>query len=241
MFGSRLRIGLLVPMDNFVIEPELYALGIDGVSYHTIRLTTDERSRMTLNAAELASQFPELDVDVVVYACGETSALADNGTPLAVGDAIADAAGLPAVSATQALIEAARALGVQRVAVVTAYRSDRGREMERALQSAGLTVAVAEHRRFSSADDDGREWYATNVQSGEAVYELVRSLPLNGAEAVVITPTNLRSLDVLDRLEDDLGIPVISANQALLWWCLRERDLDAIVPGPGALLKGPAR
>jgi len=42
---------------------------------------------------------------------------------------------------------------------------------------------------------------------------------------------------ILDALEQDLGRPVISANQASLWHCLRLSGVKGPVPGYGNLLR----
>ena len=44
---------------------------------------------------------------------------------------------------------------------------------------------------------------------------------LEGADAVYISCTNLKSMDQLARLEAELGLPVISFNAATLWIGLR--------------------
>jgi len=44
---------------------------------------------------------------------------------------------------------------------------------------------------------------------------------LEGADAVFISCTNLKSMDQLTRLEEELGPPVISSNAATLWLALR--------------------
>ena len=36
-------------------------------------------------------------------------------------------------------------------------------------------------------------------------------------DAVFLSCTNLRTLDVIDEIEAELGLPVVSSNQALAW------------------------
>ena len=47
-----------------------------------------------------------------------------------------------------------------------------------------------------------------------------------GVEAVVLSCTDMRSVGTIDRLEAELGKPVVSSNQAMLFAALRDADID---------------
>ena len=47
------------------------------------------------------------------------------------------------------------------------------------------------------------------------------------AEAIVIGGNGFRAVGVIAVLEEDLGRPVVTANQALLWAALRAADADS--------------
>jgi maleate isomerase len=57
--------------------------------------------------------------------------------------------------------------------------------------------------------------------SPDAVSRLARAVPRDGAQALVLSCTNLRTYDVIGPLERALGIPVVSANLATMWAALR--------------------
>ncbi len=70
-----------------------------------------------------------------------------------------------------------------------------------------------------------------------AVYKWVRANVRDGAEAVFFGGNGFRVVGAIDRLERDLGRPVLSANQVLLWAALRAAGVnDAPVAGYGRLL-----
>jgi len=54
---------------------------------------------------------------------------------------------------------------------------------------------------------------------------------------VLIAGTGFRCVGILEALEQDLKRPVISANQASLWHCLRSAGVHAKVAGYGSLLR----
>jgi maleate isomerase len=58
--------------------------------------------------------------------------------------------------------------------------------------------------------------------SADTVLALARGMPLDGAEAVFLSCTNLPTYDVIPSLEAELGVPVLSANLVTMWAALRQ-------------------
>jgi len=54
---------------------------------------------------------------------------------------------------------------------------------------------------------------------------------------VFLSCTNLRTLDIIDPLEQALGIPVISSNQALAWHMARQTGAPLAADAPGRLMQ----
>jgi len=83
---------------------------------------------------------------------------------------------------------------------------------------------------------------ADNVTVGEqpeeVTYALVRRLDLGRAEGVLISCAQLPSAGVIDRLERELGRPVLSTNTATLWALFRRLGRPARITGYGQLLAG---
>lgn len=236
MDGSRGRIGLILPRDNAVMEPELYGLGLLGISFHTIRLSTKERRIMPEEAIVLAPIFVETGVDVIVYACAETSFLGGSDDSHRVSEEITAATGLPCVTAVGAMIEGLNALGVKQISLVTPYTATRTGVMQEVLRRYGFETVRAVQRDFNEGRGDSREWFHTNRQPAQVSYEMALKADAPDAEAVVISGTNFRTLAVLARLEAELGKPVVTTNQAILRAVLRRMGIDDPVPGLGRLL-----
>jgi maleate isomerase len=56
-------------------------------------------------------------------------------------------------------------------------------------------------------------------------------------DMVFLSCTNLRTLEVIDGLEADLGIPVVSSNLALAWDMARRADVAVAGTAPGRLMR----
>ena len=74
-------------------------------------------------------------------------------------------------------------------------------------------------------------------QAIEPLYQQVRAACLQEADGVLIAGTGFRCVGILDALERDLQRPVVSANQASLWHCLRLAGVRTPVDGYGNLLR----
>jgi len=74
-------------------------------------------------------------------------------------------------------------------------------------------------------------------QEVEPLYAQIKAACPAAADGVLIAGTGFRCVAILEALEQDLQRPVISANQASLWHCLRASGVHMAVEGYGALLR----
>jgi maleate isomerase len=110
------------------------------------------------------------------------------------------------------MLAALRALRARRVAVATPYDAQLTQRLVAFLAEAGLETSGTSH--LGMAADI---WRVT----AETVRELARAVPLDGADALFLACTNLPTYDVIPALEDELGVPVLSANLVTMWAALR--------------------
>ncbi len=235
MYGWRARLGFLLPVDNAVLEPEAGLVGLAGVSSHVVRLTTTQRTEMPANGVELAPLFRELGVDVVGYACAETSFLGNADVNQWIEERAAVACGVPVITATSAMLAALHALEIGRIAVATPYPETSTHALVGLLGRAGVEVVNVATRDLVSAADGRREWAVTNEQPPATAHALVRAAAVPDAEAVLVSATNLRTAEIISVAERDVGRPVISSNTALLWAMLDAAGVRATPPWFGAL------
>lgn len=122
---------------------------------------------------------------------------------------------VPVTNPMLASLRALEATGARRVALLTPYREDITREVVDALATAGLQVVAA-----STFDvDDDR--VAGRLSAKALDTAIGRLLADADVDAVFISCTTLRTVEVIDALEQRHGVPVISSNQAVAWDLLR--------------------
>jgi maleate cis-trans isomerase len=57
------------------------------------------------------------------------------------------------------------------------------------------------------------------------------------ADAVFISCSNFRTLDIIEAVERESGKPVVTSNQAAMWGTLRGIGDRRVVPGAGRLFQ----
>lgn len=237
MYGWRSRIGLLLPMDNAVMEPELNNVkGIDGIHFYGARLSTDQRENMPENGIELSKVFSELGTDIIVYSCAETAFLKGVDGNAYISKKITELTNQPAVTAMSSMVEALQHLNIDKISLVTPYTEHRTEIMSDFFERMGIGVRGVESQDFSLKSNDKREWYECNTQPPRVAYQMAKKANTKESQAIVISATNFRTFEIISELEEDTGKPVITTNQAILWSVFNKLNLNITLPQYGRLL-----
>jgi maleate cis-trans isomerase len=238
---GRARIGLLVPFTNCNLEPDFTLMCPAGVSCHSARLggydedeVPDENQMQGLGASDLDDPLHLLlgvKPDVVIYGC--TSATLTHGPEFGrrLAARIAAASGAKTVTAAGALVYALKALNAKRIGFASPYVPAINEMAVGFLAEMGFeTVARAEVAATLGNHEQG-------ALDPDAVYALGLRADHPDAEAIVLSCTEMRSVETLDRLEQKLGKPVVSSNQAMMFETLSALGIPDPVRGFGTLLE----
>jgi maleate cis-trans isomerase len=141
---------------------------------------------------------------------------------------LARLAGMPASSTSFAFVNAAREIGVRRVAVGATYPEDVAALFAEFLRAGGLEVTGMRSSGVVTAAEVGT-W------GEEDVLTLARAADVQDAEAVLLPDTALHTAAHVPLLEKSLSKPVLTANQVTVWEGLRLADRRVNAPALGSL------
>ena len=242
MTRPRTKIGLIVPSSNTTVEPDFQRVVPPGVTLHAARMwlvdtTPDGLEAMNEEAETAARALGSAAVDVVAYACTSGSFLGGPGyDEVLLAKIEGVAGGAPAVGTSPAVVEALRASGIRRVAVVTPYVDSINERLRTFLEAHGLEVSSMAGQQLVANLDIGK-------QTPDQVLRFANVHLFKEADGFFLSCTNWRAMEVAEPLEQALGKPVVTSNQATIWAAFRAVGLTDAVAGYGRLLRSiaPAR
>src|SRR5262249_52062677 len=208
------KVGLIVPSVNTTTEPEFAWIAPPGISFHAARVfmnvTTPEALRaMNAEVRRAAELLATLSPDVVAYACTAGSFIDGPDATTALVAEMREIVRCPVVATSAAMVAALRRLGVARMALATPYPQD---------------VTDCERRFFVASGFDvvssaclGRSGAGVRPTTFDEIIALVRRVERPDAQAIFVSCTDLRVLELIDALEQELGKPVLTSNQVTLW------------------------
>jgi maleate isomerase len=229
-YGLRATLGMMLPAVNTIAEPQIAAMLPAGVSLHTTRLRLIESNMLSMldRLEEGVGLIADAHVDRIIFHCTAVSM----HSPEIVGEItrrVAAVTSIPLVITSEAIVAALRALQASKIVLMTPYAPATNEREVRFLDHHGITVL-----RERGLGLEGPQFAAVEP---EQWYREVMALRDPQADAYFISCTAVRSADVIDALERDLGRPVITSNQGMLWGALRAAGITDRRSGFGRLLR----
>jgi maleate isomerase len=231
-----IRLGVIVPSVNSVVEAWYPRAVPDGVSVHFARMLMPgtaperiiemDRTDGVRSIHQLASCRPH----AIAYGCTASSIVQGHQFDAHVREEIQQIAGCPGTSATNAIFAACERLGLRRVTAISPYPE---------------AVDAAEHRFFAEGGVETIAGACLGISDGFGLAEpapaTIRDFALAAwnpaSDGMIIACLNFRSHPVIDELEERIGKPVVTSTQATLWHILRLAGVAAPIPGYGRLLR----
>ncbi len=249
MYGWKGRIGLLIPARCTAMEPEFYKMAPEGVTTHTTRMYLRASSLSSYLEMEdeiyrAAELIQTLNPDIIVVGCTSGGFVKGKSHDSAMTARIKKMTGIETISSATAIIEALKILRIKKVALATPYTEDVNEKEKQFLQAHGVRVTRMKGLGYSQPMKSYpltlKETSGIGLLEPYVAYKLAKDLDSPEADGVLISCTGLRTIECLEALEENLGKPVISSNQATLWLALRRMGIQEKIPGFGSLLMIPS-
>lgn len=235
LYGGRGKIGVICPAPGVSTETEFHRVAPEGVAILTTRMplefsTPEELSKLADYAEEASSLLAQGKPDLIVFSCTAGSFVKGIGYDKEIINRIESHVGIPATTTSTAVIDSLNALKVKKLAVATPYL-DEVTEQERVfMEDSGFRITSIKGLGLQEADK------IASVESGE-MYELVKEIFTEDADAIFISCTGLTVMDIIETLEEELKRPVVTSNQVQIWAALRRINVRDKIEGFGRLFK----
>ena len=245
-WSFRARLGILVPHAAIGSESELAAMAPAGVSIHAARVPLGVMRAgglmdptIALEPVRAFADPPLVDDAAELLAAAPLHAIGFAFTSSSYVRGVADdevlrrrlearTHGIPVAVCSASAVLGLRALGVDRVALVDPpwFSTE--------LTALGVDYFSGQGFAITHAAAAGVPSEQRAINPGQ-LFEWVREHVPAESAAVYIGGNGLRAVGVIQALEEDLRIPVLTANQVLLWHLLRLAGTHAPVAGYGRL------
>jgi maleate isomerase len=231
------RLGVIVPSVNSVVEGWYPRVVPNGVSVHFARMLIADGSSLEKiiamdreDGSRAIAQIASCRPHAVAYGCTASSIVQGHAFDERLRGEIRHITGTPATTATNSIFAACRALGLKRVTAISPYTE---------------AVDAAEHRFF---DEGGIETIAgahLGIADGfrlaepepDAILDLALRTWDPQSDGLIAACLNFRSHPIVEAVEARIGKPVVTSTQAVLWHLLRLAGVETPIPGFGRLLR----
>ncbi len=224
----RVRLGMLTPSSNTVLEPVTAAMlaNLPEVSAHFARFPVVEISLREpalgqfdraplLDAARLLA---DARVDVIAWN-GTSAGWLGFDTDEALCAEIAQATGIPATTSVLALNEVMRATSADRFGLVTPYLHDVQARILANYAAAGFDCVAERH-----LGDPGN--FSFSEVGADVIRAMVGEVAAARPACISTFCTNLRAAPLVAELEREFGIPIYDTVSVAVWKALKIGGVD---------------
>ncbi|MEM9104903.1 MAG: Asp/Glu racemase [Pseudomonadota bacterium] len=238
---KRARIGVLVPYTNTNLEPDMELLRPPDTTVHFARMAGYDINEVPgsdqmagLGASDMSDALMMISAvrpDAVIYGCTSATLTHGTGFDADLAARIRDGSGALSFTAAGSLVAALQVLAVTRVGFASPYLGEINDQAVAFLADNGIATV--------KCHDIGRPLgnYGQGELSPDDVFELALCADHDDAEAIVLSCTDMRSVEVIERLEQALGKPVVTSNQSMMFNLMRALGLPRHERLPGKLFE----
>ena len=243
------RIGQIVPSSNTTMETEIPAMlrareavEPERFTFHSSRMrmrkvTKEELAAMDADSGRCASELVDARVDVLGYACLVAIMSMGKGyhrESEARLHEITTKEGYPTpvVTSAGALVAGLKALHAKKISLIAPYLKSLTTLVVDYIEAEGINVTESISLEIPDNLEVGRH-------ETMALVRIYRDLKLKGIDALVLSScVQMPSLAAVPIVEQQCGLPVVSASICTTHQMLQRLGLKTYVPNAGSLLSG---
>ncbi len=231
---ARGKIGYVLLATEQTVQDDVMHLRPEGVAMHFARAAIPDSITNESLAAQAdllvhcaSTLLPDGSLNVICYAC--TSGSLVIGEERVFAELKKGAPNAKATSLITGVMRALRTLNARSIVVATPYLDEINACERVYLERAGFEVLSIEGLNIERDSDMVRV-------APDFIAEFALSIDRPEADAIFVSCGALRTLDVVQAIEEQAGKPVVASNQAMIWDTLRLAGINDQITGYGRLL-----
>ncbi len=240
--GPRLKLGVITPASNTIVQPEYDAMRVRGVTNQIMRVVipdspvgSDQEFAEMMGAVRLSI---EAAIDAILACSPGAIAMAMSAETFWDGTLDANAlrahlesrAHVKVILGAQACLAAIQRYGgVRRIALITPYMPAGDAQVRRSFTDSGFEVVNLLGLKSNSP-------LLMAHEPPERLRRAVREVDDPSVELILQVGTNLAFTRIAAEAEAWLGKPVLAVNTCTYWHALRSLGIDDKIEGFGSLL-----
>lgn len=233
----RAKLGFILMSTDLAGEADFADMAPDGVGIHITRLKTEDYttnetlSRHIEHMADAAARIqPDMKPNVVSYSC--TSGSIVIGEERVMDEIRKGAPWARPMCLVTGVVDALHELGAKKLVVGTPYLDEVNTVEAEFLLEKGFDVLDIQGLNLATGSQMGKVTPAYWKQ-------FALDIDLPDADAIFLSCSGIRALEVVEEIEQATGKPVITSNQAQFWSCLRRAGITDQLTGFGQIFALP--
>ena len=231
--NARGKIGFVLIPNEQTIEKDMLSWAPKDVGMYFSRaimpheISTSALAKCKDTLAETAKRIlPDDKLDVICFAC--TSGAVAVGEDVSMKELIKAHPDSKATTLISGVRKALNKMGIKKLSVGTPYVDELNTEMANYFVQNGFEILNFQGMNLDYDKDMIRV-------TPEYLVEFAKAVDHPESNGFLMSCGALRTMDVINQIEDAIGKPVIASNQAMLWDCLRLAGINDKIPKLGRL------
>jgi maleate isomerase len=237
MYGWRARIGSVLASRGDTATYEFYKIIPEGIvlvssCLNIYNLTTDQLREAEKKYDEAAIDLAKVGVDIIILGGSPLFQLKGVGSDREAIDRVEKLTNIMTTTGITSEIEALRHLNIKKLIVATPFKDELNVRAKRFLEAHNFNVLGIKGLGIQKNSE------IANLPL-HAPYRLSKELFLKhpDADGIYIACPRWGTIGIIDKLEQDLKMPVVTSRAATVWNALRKLNIGEPIRGYGTLLE----
>jgi maleate isomerase len=234
-YGYRGRIGFIAPGSTIETIPvEFYKVAPQGVSIVFVsigikRLTKEDIDESLKGIEQAAAELARTKADVIILGGSPPVIAGGFGFDKKIIARIGNVTDIPATTSQTLAVEALTLLGVKNLVIASPFGDDQNVLLRKFMQDSGFLVHAIkglnmERIEYGMLPRDASYRIALEACKGVGDYD-----------GIYLPCAQMPTIEIIDLLEKELGKPVVTSVQAMIWGALRMTHISDPISGYGQL------